>query len=81
MTKRLLVALLLLIPLASSFQAEELSEKSYDRIRDYLLPKGDEEAWKKVEWRSTFWDGVMDAQKEDKPIMLFAMNGHPFGCT
>lgn len=81
MTRRLMLAALLLIPMASAFQAEELTEKSYDRIRDYILPKGDEEKWKAIEWRTTFWDGVIDAQKEDKPVMLYAMNGHPFGCT
>ena len=81
MIRRTAIALLLLLPLASVFQAEELTEKNYDRTRDYILPKDDEEAWTKIKWRATFWDGVMDAQKEDKPIMLFAMNGHPFGCT
>lgn len=81
MIRRMLLATLLLIPLASTFQAEELTEKSYDSIRDYLLPKEDEEAWTRIEWRTTFWEGVIDAQEEDKPVMLFAMNGHPFGCT
>jgi hypothetical protein len=81
MITRLAYALLLLVPLTSVFSAEELTDKNYDTIRDYLLPKGDEEEWKKIEWRATFWDGVIDAQKEDKPIMLFTMNGHPFGCV
>ena len=81
MIRRLLLALLLLVPLAATYNAEELTEKSYDRIRDHVLPNEDEEAWLKVDWRATFWDGVIDANKEDKPIMLFAMNGHPFACT
>jgi hypothetical protein len=81
MIRRLAIAALLLVPLASAFSAEELTDKNYDTIRDYLLPKGEEEHWKSIDWRATFWDGVIDAQKEDKPIMLFAMNGHPFGCV
>jgi hypothetical protein len=78
---RLLSALLLLVPLSAVFNAEELTDKNYERIRTHILPDEDEEAWLKVDWRATFWDGVIDAQKEDKPIMLFAMNGHPFACT
>ena len=85
MIRRFALALLLLVPLAGVFSAADepakLTDKNYVQTRDYLLPKGDEEDWVKVEWRTTLWDGVIDAQKEDKPIMLFAMNGHPFGCT
>jgi hypothetical protein len=79
--KRMLVALLLLAPFATVFNAEELTDKNYESLKAYILPKGEEEHWKNIEWRATFWDGVMDAQKLDKPIMLFAMNGHPFGCV
>lgn len=78
---RLAVALLLLVPMATTFSAEELTERNYRVIRDHVLPDKDEEAWREIEWRPTFWDGVIDAQEEDKPIMLYAMNGHPFGCT
>lgn len=81
MIRRMLMALLLLVPLAVTYNAEELTEKNWERTRDYVLPDEDEEAWLKVEWRGTFWDAVIDAQEEDKPIMLFAMNGHPFACT
>ena len=79
--KRMLIATLLLAPLATVFHAEELTEKSYETVKAYILPKGEEEHWKNIEWRATFWDGVVDAQKLDKPIMLFTMNGHPFGCV
>jgi len=83
--KRAVWSMLLLLPLCGLVLAQdtkqELNDKSYERIRDYVLPNADEEAWLKVNWRATFWDAVIDAQKEDKPIMLFAMNGHPFACT
>jgi hypothetical protein len=78
---RCAIAALLLIPLAGVFCAEELTDASYERIKLHILPDAEDEAWRKIPWRTTFWQGVMDAQKEDKPIMLFAMNGHPFGCT
>jgi hypothetical protein len=34
-----------------------------------------------VHWLPTFWDGVIAAQKQEKPILLWAMNGHPLACT
>ena len=34
-----------------------------------------------VNWLPTFWDGVIAAQKQDMPILLWAMNGHPLACT
>lgn len=81
MLKKLSLALLLLIPLAAPQFANELSNASYEGIKRHILPDAEDEAWRKIPWRTTFWQGVMDANKEDKPILLFAMNGHPFGCT
>ncbi len=61
--------------------APELTEKSYKKLRDQILPTEEEVEWKKLGWRATFWDGVIDAQEAKKPVLLFAMNGHPIGCT
>ena len=38
-------------------------------------------AWTNVPWRSTLWDAVIDANRDEKPILLWAMNGHALGCT
>ncbi len=74
-------ALLVLLPLSASYRAGELVEASYVRIVEHIMPSADVEAWRILVWRTTFWQGVMDANKEDKPVMLCAMNGHPFGCV
>jgi hypothetical protein len=71
------VFLLLALPLC----AQELTEKTVDDIRDFVLPAKQELAWKEIPWRATLWDGVIDAQKQDKPILFWAMNGHPLACT
>ena len=79
---RRLVAALLLVPLLlCAASAEDLTEKNYKQVRDSILPKDDEVEWRSIGWRTTLWDGVIDAQKEDKPVLLYTMNGHPFGCT
>lgn len=79
--RRLTLSLCLLPLLFAAATAEDLTEKNYKQIRDSILPKEDEVDWRSIGWRTTLWDGVIDAQKEDKPVLLYAMNGHPFGCT
>ncbi len=56
---------------------QELTDESYDKWRDHVVPKAEELRWRAVGWQPTFWDAVVKAQKEEKPILLWAMNGHP----
>lgn len=50
-------------------------------VRAHVLPDAEELAWKALGWRASLWAGVVDAQAAEKPILLWAMNGHPLGCT
>jgi hypothetical protein len=59
----------------------ELNDQTFTAWRDRIRPKAAERCFETVHWLPTFWDGVMTAQKEDKPILLWAMNGHPLACT
>jgi hypothetical protein len=59
----------------------ELNDKTFAAWRDRIRPKAAERCFETVHWLPTFWDGVMTAQKEDKPIPLWVMNGHPLACT
>ena len=59
----------------------ELNDQTFASWRDHIRPKVAERCFETVHWLPTFWDGVMTAQKEDKPILLWAMNGHPLACT
>lgn len=59
----------------------ELTDAEFDELWNRIVPSGEEEAWREIPWRATFWDGVVDANELDRPVLLFAMNGHPFGCT
>lgn len=77
----LLACLLQAASSASAQQAPPLTERSYKKLRDYVLPSEREDAWRKIDWKSTFWDAVVEAQKAEKPILLWAMNGHPLGHT
>lgn len=81
MLRRTAVALGLLLALGAVAGGQELTDKNYEEIRRQIMPTAAEEEWRKIEWHPTLWDGVIKAQKDDKPILFFAMNGHPFGCT
>jgi hypothetical protein len=58
-------------------RAQELTDATYEKWRDHVRPKGWELAYQKIPWRPSFWEAVIEAQEKDKPILLWAMNGHP----
>ena len=80
-TRRLAVAGLLVATSSLAVAAETASEKTWKRIRDHVLPDAKDTRWQKIPWRASLWDAVIDANRERKPILLWAMNGHPLGCT
>ena len=73
-----LLAVLFLLPLQD---VPELTDDSFDKWRDSIRPDKEELKWTRVPWRPTFWGAVCEAQKEKKPVLLWAMNGHPLACT
>ena len=76
-----LLGLCFLSLMASVAGAQEPTKKNYEKILDYILPKKGDKVWQAIPWRATLWDAVIDANKEEKPILLWAMNGHPLACT
>jgi hypothetical protein len=77
----LLLALVLSTTAVGDGPSPELTRDNFDRWRKVILPSSKELNWRKIPWRSTFWDGVVDAQASDKPLLIWAMNGHPLACT
>jgi hypothetical protein len=59
----------------------DLTEETYEVWRDHILPDSSEMAWEKISWLSTFKDGILAANVQQKPLLLWTMNGHPLGCT
>ena len=86
--KMLLVALLVLIPTTLFAQKQtavlpalEPTEGNYDDWKSNILPAEKDLVWRNVAWLTTFGDGIAAANEADKPLLLWVMNGHPFGCT
>jgi hypothetical protein len=53
----------------------------YAKLRDQVLPNPTERSYRKIGWRTSVLQGIVDSQKEDRPVMIVLMNGHPLGCT
>ena len=60
---------------------QELTEKTYSAILKALQKLPVETHWKEVLWRPNFGVALEEARKQDKPILLWVMNGHPCGMT
>ncbi len=46
-----------------------------------ILPTAEEERWLQIPWRTNLSEARRDAAKENKPILLWVMNGNPLGCA
>ena len=66
---------------ASSLTAPDLQEETFNTWYRSILPKQSELAWRTIGWRGTLGEAWLEAQQKDMPILLWAMNGHPLGCT
>jgi hypothetical protein len=59
----------------------KLTESTLAEWRAAILPSAEELAWRKIPWRSELHTALVDGHVADKPILLWAMNGHPLGCV
>ena len=59
----------------------ELNAENVEAWRDHIRPSSEELAWTQIDWHRDLKSGLEDATKSGKPILLWTMNGHPFGCT
>ena len=64
-----------------SLEDSVLSDGSFAIWRDRILTKEPELLWENLPWITTYRDGLEQAAAEDKPLLLWVMNGHPLGCT
>ena len=85
-TYRLLVGLVVLTAgsiansLVPSVIAEELSEAEFQTLWTSLQPEPDQ-PWRTIPWRISLLEAQAAAAEQGKPIFIWAMDGHPLGCT
>ncbi len=75
------LAFALLMGAAFSPPDRKLDDSTFSEWKAYLAPKAQETEFCDVPWRPSFWVAIQEAQRERKPVLLWAMNGHPLGCT
>ncbi|MBI5431250.1 MAG: hypothetical protein HZA52_00280 [Planctomycetes bacterium] len=72
----------LLVAVVLTFSdAPSVDDKPLAEWRARIAPAESERAWSSIGWRANFWAAVEEANAAEKPILLWAMNGHPLGCT
>ena len=76
-----LLLLIFLYGCTQNQQLFDLNNNTYGMWQKFIRPTKDELAWAEIPWRSTFYDGLVESDKEQKPLLLWVMNGHPLGCT
>ena len=52
----------------------------FETLHQQLQPTG-AEVWRTIPWKTAMLDAQATAAKEGKPIFIWAMDGHPLGCT
>ena len=57
-----------------------LARPEFERLHRDLVPAS-RRTWEKVGWRVDLLSAREEARKSKRPIFLWAMNGHPLGCT
>ncbi len=67
--------------LESENQIAELTDANFGAWRDWIRAKESELVWQDLPWVNSFHQGLQRAAAENKPLLLWAMNGHPMGCT
>ena len=79
--KKLLLLLIVLYGCTQNQQPFDLNINTYGMWQEFIRPTKDELAWAEIPWRSTFYDRLVESDREQKPLLLWVMNRHPLGCT
>ena len=61
--------------------ALELNEATYSKIREAILLQPSEADWEQIPWQPGLGEAILEARRQDRPILLWMMNGHPCGMT
>jgi hypothetical protein len=68
------------VALPTVIEAGDLTEAGFRRLHRELQPAPDE-PWRSIPWKIELLEAQWTAVAENKPIFIWAMDGHPLGCT
>jgi hypothetical protein len=58
-----------------------LTDDTLRKWIDYVRPSDADNKWERLEWRTELGAAIQEAKALQRPLLLWAMNGHPLGCT
>ena len=70
----------MLILLLATGPASGLTVEEFKQLHREIQPESDA-AWRTIPWETSLLDAQATAAREQKPIFIWAMDGHPLGCT
>lgn len=63
------------------FPAPQITEANLDQWIAFVRPSAEELGWRAIRWHNSLSEAADEAEKLQRPILLWAMNGHPCGET
>ena len=75
----MILRLAFLLSLSALPAAADLTADQFQRLHRELQPP--KEAWTTIPWHSSLIPAQHQAAEENKPLFIWAMDGHPLGCT
>lgn len=58
----------------------DLDEPTFRKLHKQLQPSLTE-PWRSIPWKISLLDAQREAARVKKPLFIWAMDGHPLGCT
>jgi hypothetical protein len=58
----------------------DLSTAEFQRLHAESQTAADA-PWRTIPWQVSLWEARQQAARQQKPIFIWAMDGHPLGCT
>ncbi len=63
------------------FATKTLGPKAFNALHAAVRPGGAGERWTEIGWQPDLIAARRTAARENKPLLLWIMDGHPLGCT
>ena len=74
------IAIVTSVATSAATKAEELTEAKFQKLHAELQPDNSA-LWRTIPWKTSVLNAQQIAVGEKKPIFIWAMDGHPLGCT
>ena len=65
---------------AQALAQESLTDARFVELQARLAPDPDA-IWRRIPWRIELLAAQREAAAQQKPLFIWAMDGHPLGCT